>query len=222
MVQRFTSQFTNDVDASAESALRLTDHADSTLSPNAGDPARYGRRHTHATVLEARRLIEQTTLSCRQIATQIDVGRHTLARWALKYGWQRHPYAPPANDTVPAARAGRRRQLRMLAIKLHALAERCVVELWNDPAIDCERLIQALRTVKTIRPDALGNRCPRSRPDTRPRTGEEWADRERRIRQALAKLRRGSAEIDHIPEQAMAMVAEGHKLPKRVPRARSI
>ena len=173
------------------------------------------RLHTNVTVAAVRRLIEDTTLTLRQIAAQTGVSRHTIARWVFKHGWQRHPYAPLANDIVPAGRAGRRRRLRVLAVKLHALAERCVVELWNNPAVDCDRLIRALREVKAVRLDALGNRRPRSRPDTRPRTGEEWADREAGIRKALARLRRGSARIDRIPEQAMAMVADGHRLPKR-------
>ena len=184
-------------------------------------PKSHIRRHRYATVAEARRLIEETALSCRQIAAQTGVSRRTLANWIRKHRWQRHPYAPPANDTLPAARAGRCRQLRMLAVKLHALAERCVIEQWNNPVIDCDRLVQALRTVKALQPDALGHRCPRPRADMRPRTGAEWVDRETRIRQALARLRRDNAGIDHIPEQAMAMVADGHRLPKRAPRARS-
>jgi hypothetical protein len=181
----------------------------------------YGKRHTNASVAQVRRLIEDTTLSFRQITAQTGVSRHTIARWVSRHGWQRHPYAPLANESVPAGRAGRRRQLRMLAVKLHALAERCVVELWNDPDVDGDRLIRALREVKAVRLDALGNSRPRSQPDTRPRTGAEWTDREAGIRKALARLRRGSARIDRIPEQAMAMVADGHKLPKRAPRARS-
>ncbi|MBC7579934.1 MAG: hypothetical protein H7312_21610 [Tardiphaga sp.] len=209
------------IDSSLEPRLAPAAFDDGPAPIPGGQPGGTRRLHTNATVAAVRRLIEDTTLSCRQIAAQTGVSHSTIARWVAKHGWQRHPYAPLANDSVPAGRAGRRRQLRGLAVKLHALAERCVVELWNDPAVDGDRLIRALRAMKAVRPDALGHRRPRSRPDTRPRTGAEWPDREAAIRKALARQRRDSARIDRVPEQAMAMVAEGHKLPKRAPRARS-
>jgi hypothetical protein len=134
-----------------------------------GDPAaiagpRRGpyRPHTDATVAAVRRLIEQTTLTYREIAAKTGVPRRSFGRWARDGGWQRPLFAPRATDTVPTARAGRKLKLRLLAERLRTLAERYVRELEETPGVDLDRLVQALETVKMARLAAMGRRRRRS------------------------------------------------------------
>jgi hypothetical protein len=106
--------------------------------------------------------MEETTLTYKQIAAKSSVGLGTVVRWKRDGGWQRHPFAPRATDTVPTARASRKLKLRKLGTKLHLLAERCVCELWNSPTVDFDRLMQTMQVVKMARLEAMGNR--RTRP----------------------------------------------------------
>jgi hypothetical protein len=106
------------------------------------------RPHTDATVAAVRRLIEQTTLTYREIAAKTGVARRSFGRWARDGGWQRPPFAPRATDTVPTVRAGRKLKLRLLAARLAALAERYVRELEETPGVDLDKLGEALELMK--------------------------------------------------------------------------
>jgi hypothetical protein len=180
-----------------------------------GRPKGCKRLHTNATVAAVRRLIEQTTLSHAQIAAKTGVSKGIVTRWARDGGWQRHPFAPRASDTVPTARASRRLKLRMLGAKLHALAERCAQELWNSPSVDLDRLIQAMQVLKMARLETMGNRRPRRVIDAPARTGQDWIDRDDAIRKVLKEMRRGGVNIDRIPDEAMALLEDAHTPPER-------
>ncbi|MGM4963864.1 hypothetical protein AB7714_10195 [Tardiphaga sp. 1201_B9_N1_1] len=206
------------IDSSADpvARLRVTDDVDNGPPPvPGGRPKGCKKLHTNATVAPARRLIEETTLTYKQIAARTGATHGTVGRWAREGGWQRHPFAPVASDTLRGARAGRRLKLRVLREKLQALAERCVTELWNSPTVDLDRLIQAMQVVKMARLEAMGNRRPRRRPDAPARTGQEWIDRDTAIRNALKEMRRGGVDIDRIPDEAMALLEEAHTPPER-------
>jgi len=180
-----------------------------------GRPKGCKRLHTNATVAETRRLIEQTTLSYKQIAARTGASAGTVGHWARDFGWQRHPFAPRASDTVSTARASRRLKLRMLGNKLHELAERCVNELWNSPSVDLDRLIAAMEVFKMARLHAMGSGRPRRNPDPPARTGRDWLDRDAAIRKALKEMRRGGVNIERIPEAAMALLEDAHTPPER-------
>jgi hypothetical protein len=180
-----------------------------------GRPKGCKRLHTNATVAAVRRLIEQTTLSHAQIAAKTGVSKGIVTRWARDGGWQRHPFAPRASDTVPTARASRRLKLRMLGAKLHLLAERCAQELWDSPSVDLDRLIEAMQVLKMARLEAMGRRRPRRVIDAPPRTGQDWIDRDDAIHKALKEMRRGGVNIDRIPHEAMALLEDAHTPPER-------
>jgi ribosomal protein L19E len=177
-----------------------------------GRPKGSKRLHTNATVATVRRLIEQTTLTYQQIAAKTGVRHGTVGRWARDGGWQRHPFAPRACDTVPTARAGRRLKLRMLGTKLHLLAERCVEELWQNPSVDLDRLIEAMQVLKMARLYVKGRGRP-GKPGPTPRTGQDWIDRDTAIRTALKEMRRGGVNRDRIPAEAMALLEDAYTPP---------
>lgn len=200
--------------------LRITPDVDDGPPPIPGRPKGCKRLHTNATVAEARRLIEQTTLSYKQIAARTGATHSTVGRWAREFGWQRHLFAPRATDTVPTARAGRRLKLRMLGVKLQEVAERCVLELWNSPTVDLARLIKAMEVFKMARLMAMGSKRPRRHPDVKPRSGQDWLDRDAAIVKALKDLRWGGVNIEHIPEEAMALLEDAHTPPEDHPALR--
>lgn len=199
-------------DASNEPVLRLRiqPDVDDGPPPVPGRPKGCKRLHTNATVAAARRLIEETTLSYKQIAERTGATAGTVGRWAREFGWQRHPFAPRACDTVPTARAGRRLKLRMLGVKLQEVAERCVNELWTSPTVDYDRLIKAMEAFKMARLMAMGSRRPRRHPEPKARSGQDWLDRNAAIAKALKDLRWGGVNIERIPEEAMALLEEAH------------
>lgn len=179
-----------------------------------GRPKGCKRLHTNATVATVRRLIEQTTLTHKQIEAKTGVSAGTVGRWAREGGWKRHPFAPCASDLVPSARAGRRLKLRMLGIKLHQLAERCVDELWQSPTVDLDRLIEAMQVHRMARLTQKGRGRP-GIPGPAPRTERDWPDRDTAIRTALARLRAGGVDLEHIPAEAMALLVDAHTPPER-------
>lgn len=204
------------IDSSADAVTRVRVHEDPGPPPvPGGRPKGSKRPHTDATVAAVRRLVEETTLTHRQIAARTGVANGTVAKWTRDFGWRRHPFAPPANDKMPTARAGRRLKLRMLGNKLHALAERCATELWNSPAVDFGRLVEALQVLRMARLEYQGNRRPRRALFGPTRTAQEWVDRETAIRKALEKMRRGGVTIDRIPDEAMALLEDAHTPPER-------
>jgi hypothetical protein len=180
-----------------------------------GRPKGSKRPHTNAKVAEVRRLMEQTTLTYKQIATKSGVGLGTVVRWKRDGVWQRDPLAPVATDTVPTARASRKLKLRMLGAKLHQLAERCASELWASETVDLDRLVEAMQVLKMARLEAMGRRRPRRGPDPTPRTGQYWIDRDTAIRKALWQMRCGGVNIDRIPDEAMALLEDAHTPPER-------
>jgi hypothetical protein len=210
-------------DASEEPVLRLRirpDVDDDGQPPIPDRPRGSKRLHTNATVATTRRLIEETTLTYKQIAAKTGASHGTVGRWAREFGWKRHIFAPRATDTVPTARAGRRLKLRMLGVKLQEVAERCVNELWSSPTVDYERLIKAMEAFKIARLMAMGSRRPRRHPDPKPRSGQDWRDRDAAIIKALKDLRWGGVNIEHIPEEAMALLEEAHTPPEDHPALR--
>jgi hypothetical protein len=116
-------------------------------------PRKRSRRwpHTDAEVAAVRRLIEQTTLTHREIATRIGIGVANISRWRIAGGWQRPPFAPRATDTVPTARASAKLKRRMLATRLDALAQRHVRELEQSACVDPGKLAEALELLKMAR-----------------------------------------------------------------------
>jgi hypothetical protein len=180
-----------------------------------GRPKGCKRVHTNATVATVRRLIEQTALTYKEIAAKTGTTAGTVGRWSREGGWPRHPFAPRASDTVPTVRAGRRLKLRMLGVRLHLLAERCAAELWNSPAVDLDRLVEALQVLKMARFYQKGRRGPRRDPDLPPRRGAYLTDRDEAIRKALQAMRRGGVTIDRIPDAAMALLEDAHTPPER-------
>jgi hypothetical protein len=116
------------------------------------------RPHTDATVAAVRRLVEQTPLTYAEIEKRTGVGRASICRWTRAGGWQRHPFAPRATDTVPTARASAHLKRRTLAARLSALAERYVRELEETPGVDLEKLAEALELLKMAKLAAMGRR----------------------------------------------------------------
>jgi hypothetical protein len=125
-----------------------------------GRPKGCKRLHTNAKVAHVRRLIEQTSLTYKQIEAKTGVSAGTVGRWKREFNWTRHPLAPRASDTVPTERAGRRLKLRMLSSKLQQLAERYVDELWQSPSVDLNRLIEAMEVLKMARLTQKGPAAP--------------------------------------------------------------
>lgn len=197
------------IDADAGSVAGARADADNKRLPLQGQ-SRKGRKrgHSQATIAAVRRLIEETVLPYSAIVTKTGVANGTISRWTNIFGWQRHPYAPVATDRLPTARASRDLQLRRLGNRLHLLAERCASEHWNDPAVDLDRLLQALRLLKTARREYMPHRRPRRPADEPARTGQQWAARESAIRTALTAMRRDAGTVDRIPAAAMALLDE--------------
>jgi hypothetical protein len=108
----------------------------------------------------------------------------------------------------------------MLGVKLQEVAERCVNELWSSPTVDYERLIKAMEAFKIASLMAMGSRRPRRHPDPKPRSGQDWRDRDAAIIKALKDLRWGGVNIEHIPEEAMALVEDAHTPPEDHPALR--
>jgi hypothetical protein len=201
------------IDSSAE---RLAVVDDGPPPVPGGRPKGCKRLHTNATVATVRRLIEDTTLTYKQIAAKTGVSAGTIGRWARDGGWPRHPFAPRPSDTVPTARAGRRLKLRMLGTKLHRLAERCVDELWQAPSVDLDRLIEAMQVLKMARLYVKGRGRP-GKPGPAPRTGQDCIDRDTALRKALTQMRTGGVTLDRIPAAAMALLEDARTPPERGP-----
>ncbi|UGV25992.1 hypothetical protein E0H22_10000 [Rhodopseudomonas boonkerdii] len=98
----------------------------------------------------------------------------------------------------------------MLGVKLQEVAERCVNELWASPTVDYDRLIKAMEVFKMARLMAMGSRRPRRHPEPKARSGEDWLDRNAAIAKALKDLRWGGVNIEHIAEEAMALLEDAH------------
>ena len=120
------------------------------------------RPHTDATFAAVRRLIEETTLSYKQIRRRTGVSHATICRWATDGGWKRPPFAPRRTDAIPTARASASLKRRTLAARLDALARRHIRELEASACVDPDKLGEALELLKMAR--LAARRRPRRRP----------------------------------------------------------
>jgi hypothetical protein len=109
-----------------------------------------------------RRLIEETTLSYKQIRRRTGVSHATICRWATDGGWKRPPFAPRRTDAIPTARASASLKRRTLAARLDALARRHIRELEASACVDPDKLGEALELLKMAR--LAARRRPRRRP----------------------------------------------------------
>jgi hypothetical protein len=167
------------------------------------------RPHTDMAVAKVRNLIERTDLTYSEISKKTGVGRASICRWARDGKWLRPAHAPRATDLVPTLRAGRRLRMRKLAERLEALAERHLRELEEAPAVDPDRLMQAMQLVKMARLEAMGRR--RRRRLVGPTYTGLWAsERDAAIRTALKEMQRGGVDIDRAPKEAVDLVIEAN------------
>jgi hypothetical protein len=168
------------------------------------------RPHTDMAFAKVRNLIERTDLTYSEISKKTGVGRASICRWARDGKWLRPPFAPRATDMVPTLRAGRRLRMRKLAERLEALAQRHVRELEEAPAVDPDRLMQALQLVKMTRLEAMGRRG-RGGFRVGPTTSGAWTQaRDNAIYTALKEMRRGGVDIDRAPKEAVEMLIEAN------------
>jgi hypothetical protein len=177
------------------------------------------RPHTDMAVAKVRHLIEHTDLTYSEITKKTGVGRASISRWTRDGKWQRPAFAPRATDLVPTLRAGRRLRMRKLAERLEALADRHLRELEQAPAVDPDRLMQAMQLVKMARLEAVGRR--RRRRVVGPTTTGRWAyERDQAIRTALKEMQRGGVDIDRAPKEAMDLVIEANTPVEHFPELR--
>jgi hypothetical protein len=106
------------------------------------------RPHHNGTVNEVQALIEQTTLTYHQIAKRTGASPASISRWMQAGEWKRPLFAPHAMHTVGTPRASAYLKHRLLAKRLAALADRYVRELEEAPAIDLDKLGQALELAR--------------------------------------------------------------------------
>ncbi len=171
------------------------------------------RPHADAKVAEVRHLIEKTTLTYGEIARRTGVGRASICRWTRDHAWVRDPWAPRATDTLPTARAGQRRKLRLLAERLRVLAERHVRELEEAPQVDADKLMQALQLLKMARLEAMGRRRRRKYYDAPARTGLQVMSEQEAIRTAIKEMHRGGVNVDAAPPEAVDLVCDAYRPP---------
>ena len=148
------------------------------VTPDAEDP-----------LAAVRRLIEQTTLTYREIAAKTGVARRSFGRWARDGGWQRPPCSRP--------RAGQKLKLRLLATRLAALAERYVRELEETPGVDLVKLGEALELMKMAKLAA--------RPRHRPRFSRESGNpvEKDEPQRAITQLVMGDVDLHRAPRAAV-------------------
>lgn len=118
------------------------------------------RPYPDGAVDAVRRLIEETTLTYHQIAARTGASPASISRWMQAGGWKRPLFAPRSMLTVPTPRATAYNRHRLLGRRLLVLAERYVRELEDAPAIDLDKLGQALELAKMAKLAAM-RRTPR-------------------------------------------------------------
>ena len=106
------------------------------------------RPHAERTIAAVRKLIEETTLTYHQIAKRTGTSPASISRWMQAGEWMRPPFAPRSMAAVPTPRAAACLKRRTLGPRLYALAERYVRELEEGPAIDLDKLAEALELMK--------------------------------------------------------------------------
>src|SRR3954447_710278 len=135
---------------------------------NQSTPLRVPRRrkrgprgpHMEGTVEAVRKLIEESTLTYGEIARCTGTSPASISRWMQTGEWKRPPFAPRSMASVPTPRASVRLKHRTLAARLSTLADRYVRELEEAPAIDLDKLGQALELLRMARL-AVMRRTPR-------------------------------------------------------------
>ncbi len=156
------------------------------------------RPHTDAKVAGVRRLVEDTALTYGEIAARTGVGRASICRWTRDGGWQRHPFAPRATDTVPRHRASAKLKRRTLAARLEALAERMIRELEDSASVDPDKLSDALELLKMVK----------------------LAARPRRGRRPIMELAAGGVILQTAPRAAVEDFLANREPPREVPGMR--
>jgi len=180
------------------------------------------RPHADATVAAVRRLIEQSVLTYAEIAARAGVGRASICRWTRDGGWQRPLFAPRATDTVPSARASAKLKARTLAARLSALAERYVRELEQTPAVDLDKLAEALELMKMAKLAARPRRGRRRRPADKAAEAEAWAQTfAAPARAVLRGLRAAGVDTMRAPEEQLEDFIASRAPPPEKPRRRS-
>jgi len=114
-----------------------------------------GRPYADGAVETVRRLIEETTLTYHQIAARTGASPASISRWMQAGAWKRPLFAPRSMLTVPTPRATASNKHRLLSRRLLALADRTVRELEDAPAIDLDKLGQALELAKMAKLAAM-------------------------------------------------------------------
>lgn len=203
------------IDAFREAAAAGDPATDGPPHIPGGRPKGSKRPHSNGTVAAVRRLIEETTLTHRQIMARTGVTNGTISKWRRDFGWKRPLFAPIASDTLPTLRARHKLKRRMLGNRLHALAERAAHELGNSATVDLDRLVAAIEVMKMARLEYMGTPRLRRRPGKPAHTEREWIDRDTAIRTALKEMRRGGVDTDRIPAEAMTLLEEAHTPPER-------
>jgi transcriptional regulator with XRE-family HTH domain len=148
-----------------DSIVRLSvrpDPVDEPAGVVAPRPRGSRRPHTDARFAAVRQLVEQSTLTYRQIAVRTGVSLGSISNWARDGGWKRPPFAPRAADTIPTPRASAKLRRRMLAQRLDALAVRHIRELEESACVDPVKLGEALELLNMAR--LAARRRPRRRP----------------------------------------------------------
>lgn len=168
------------------------------------------RPHSNGTVAAVRRLVEETTLTHRQITAKTGVSHNSISNWTRDFGWKRPVFAAIANDKRRTRRARHKLAQRMLGNRLHALAERCTHELETNTPVDFDRLVEAFQVMKMARLEYMGTPRSRRRPSASSRNDGDEIDRDTAIHTALKEMRRGGVDIDRIPLEAMALLEEAH------------
>jgi hypothetical protein len=180
------------------------------------------RPHTDATVAAVRRLVEETPLTYGEIAKRTGVARASICRWTRDGGWQRHPFAPRATDTVPRPRASARLRRRTLAARLTALAERHIRELEDRACVDPDRLAEALELMKMAKVAARVRRgrqrrqtplVPAKAGTQERQTHEPAGDLEHHARRTMRTLRAEGVDTYRVSDDALEDFVDSHAPP---------
>lgn len=148
--------------------------------------------HPPYTVEEARRLVETTRLTFREIGAKIGVDPGTISRWKDKHGWTRPPYSWPSRPR----RAGRYVPVllgRALSQRLRIQAERLLTEIERAPAVGPASLAEASRLLTEARSAQAVRRGCRLQPP--PPAETPPADGEKPRRKKSGHDRRAAAEL---------------------------
>jgi hypothetical protein len=129
-------------------------------------------------------------------------------------GWTRPPFAPRSMHGMPTPRATAYNRHRLLAKRLNALADRYVRELEESPAIDLDRLGQALELARMAKLATMSR--TRRRVDA-----VVWGELMRPVNELCAV----GVDLRRAPREAVQDFLENRALPPekdRPPRSRGM